>query len=72
MARRELEQKEQRALADIAGERNLAHKANWEAKTNKMIESGIVRDRVAAMRKRQAANLEQRKAKLAALLAAED
>ena len=50
----------------------MAHKANWEIKTNKMIEKNIVRNRIEDMRRRQAANLEQRKAKLAELLAAED
>ena len=50
----------------------MAHKANWEIKTNKMIEKNIVRNRIEDMRRRNAANLEQRKAKLAELLAAED
>ena len=50
----------------------MAHKANWEIKTNKMIEKGIVRNRIEDMRRRNAANLEQRKARLAELLAAED
>lgn len=56
----------------IKGDQNLAHKAHWEQKTNKLIEKNIVRNRIADMRKRQAANLEQRKARLAELLAAED
>lgn len=50
----------------------MAHKANWEIKTNKLIEKGIVRNRIEDMRRRNAANLEQRKARLAELLAAED
>ena len=65
-------QKHQQINSDIRGDRNLAHKAHWEAKTNKLIEKKIVRDRIADMRRRQAANLEQRKARLAELLAAED
>lgn len=65
-------QKHQQINNDIRGDRNLAHKAHWEAKTNKLIEKKIVRDRIADMRRRQAANLEQRKARLAELLAAED
>ena len=59
-------------MNDIRGNHNLAHKAHWEAKTSKMIEKGIVRNRIEDMRRRQAANLEQRKARLAELLAAED
>ena len=50
----------------------MAHKAAWEGKTNKLIEKNIVRNRIQDMRRRQAANLEQRKARLAELLAAED
>lgn len=59
-------------MNDIRGHHNMAHKANWEIKTNKMIEKNIVRNRIEDMRRRNAANLEQRKAKLAELLAAED
>lgn len=59
-------------MNDIRGDHNLAHKAHWEAKTNKLIEKGIVRNRMEDMRRRQASNLEQRKARLAELLAAED
>ena len=65
-------QKFQQINNEIRGDRNLAHKAHWEAKTNKLIEKNIVRNRVADMRRREAANLEQRKARLAELLAAED
>ena len=50
----------------------MAHKAHWEAKTNKLIEKNIVHNRINDMRRRNAANLEQRKARLAELLAAED
>ena len=59
-------------MHDIRGFHNMSHKAHWEAKTNKMIEKGIVKNRIEDMRRRQAANLEQRKARLAELLAAED
>ena len=59
-------------MNDIKGFHNLAHKANWEAKTGKAIERNIVKNRIEEMRRRQAANLEQRKARLAELLAAED
>ena len=57
---------------DIRGNQNLAHKAHWEVKTNRLIEKNIVRNRINDMKRRQAANLEQRKARLAELLAAED
>ena len=50
----------------------MAHKAMWEAKTEKLIEKNIVRNRVADMKRRKASDLEQRKARLAALLEAED
>jgi hypothetical protein len=50
----------------------LAHKAIWEGKTSKLIDNNIVKNRITDMRRRQAANLEQRKARLAELLAAED
>lgn len=52
-------------MNDIRGNLNLAHKANWEGKTSKMIEKNIVRNRIEDMRRRQAVNLEQRKGKLA-------
>lgn len=57
---------------DINGDRNLAHKAHWEAKTNHLITKNLVRNRIVDMKRREASNLEQRKAKLAALLEAED
>ena len=50
----------------------MAHKAMWEAKTEKLIEKNIVKNRMADMQRRTASNLEQRKARLAALLEAED
>lgn len=51
---------------------NLSHKAHWEEKTERLIEKNIVKNRITDMKKRQASNLEQRKAKLSALLAAEE
>ena len=39
-------------MNDIRGNHNLAHKAHWEAKTNKAIEKGIVRNRIEDMRRR--------------------
>lgn len=59
-------------MHEIKGDHNLAHKAHWEAKTIKKIEKGIVRSRLEDMRRREASNLEVRKARLAELLAAED
>ena len=47
-------------------------KANWEAKTDKMIKNRIVRSRIEDMEKRKASDLDARKARLARLLAAED
>lgn len=57
---------------DIAGNANLAHKAHWEIKTDRRIGQNLVKNRINEMRAQYAANLEQRRAKLAALLAAED
>jgi hypothetical protein len=47
-------------------------KAKWEIKTDQIITKNIVRDRIADMKKRAATDLRTRKAKLAAVLAAED
>ena len=44
----------------------------WEAKTEKIIEKNLVRNRIADMKRRKATDLEARKARLAALLEAED
>ena len=46
--------------------------AQWEHKTDNMITKRIVANRINELRGRYAANLEQRKAKLAALLSAEE
>ena len=56
----------------IKGDKNLALKAKWEQKTDAVITRNIVRDRIADMKKRAAADLYQRRAKLAQLLSAED
>jgi len=49
-----------------------ALKAAWEHKTDKTIIKNIVRDRVADIKRRKQSDLNQRRQKLAALLAAED
>jgi len=41
-------------LHDLRGNANLSHKAHWEAKTGKLIEKNIVRNRIEDMRRRQA------------------
>lgn len=71
-ARREQEYKLSKLTTEINGDKNLAHKAHWEAKTNQLIEKNLVRNRIADMKRRQASDLEARKARLATLLAAED
>jgi len=71
-ARREQEYKLAKLTTEINGDKNLAHKAHWESKTNQLIEKNLVRNRIADMKRREASNLEERKARLAALLAAED
>lgn len=43
---------------EINGDRNLAHKAHWEAKTNNLIQKNLVRNRIADMKRREASNLE--------------
>ncbi len=50
----------------------MAQRAHWENSSAKLIEKRIVRNRIEDMRKRKASDLESRKAKLAALLEAED
>jgi hypothetical protein len=65
-------QTQQGRLNDLKVTGSLAHKAHWEAKTSTLIDKGIVKNRIQDMRRRQAVNLEQRKARLAELLAAED
>ena len=50
----------------------MKHQALWEAKTDKIIDKGIIKNKIKELRKQDAALLEQRKARLAALLEAED
>ena len=59
-------------MSSINETRNLHHKAHWEGKTMKTIENRMVRNRIADMKRREASNLEQRKGRLAQLLAAEE
>jgi hypothetical protein len=56
-ARRELEYKESVMFHAIKGDKNLALKAKWEAKTDAIITKNIVRDRIQDMKKRAATNL---------------
>lgn len=65
-------QKQSVMISSINGDRNLHHKAHWEAKTMKTIENRMVRNRVADMKRREATNLDQRKQRLSQLLAAEE
>lgn len=58
--------------AALAGDKNLTLTAQWEHKTDKIIQRQIVKGRLAEMRKMYTANLEQRREKLASLLSAED
>jgi hypothetical protein len=46
--------------------------AKWEIKTDGVITKNLVRDRIKDMKKRAATDLQKRKARLAAVLAAED
>ena len=70
--RRELEYKDAVNMHSIKGHNNVSLKAKWEAKTDAIITKRIIRDRVQDMKKRAATNLNIRKEKLAAILAAED
>ena len=56
----------------MAGDRNMAHRAHWEHKTDKRIQQGIVKGRVNQMHSEFAANLDVRRSQLAQLLSAED
>lgn len=47
-------------------------KAQWEAKTDQKIISNIAKNRLEDLKKRQESDIISRRAKLAALLAAED
>jgi hypothetical protein len=58
--------------SSLAGDKNLNLQAKWEHKTDQLIQNRIVKSRIEDMRSHYQANLVQRKAKLAELLAAED
>jgi len=66
--RREAEYHLRRLNDDIRGDRNLLHKANWESKTENIIKKNLVRNRLEDMKRRQESDLNERRAKLAALL----
>jgi len=57
---------------ELKGDKNLFLKANWEAKTDKVIKQRIIQNRIKAMHRREQANLQARRARLANLLAEED
>jgi len=50
----------------------LYHQATWEAKTGNLVKKNLVQNRIKEMRVGQKKDLEERKARLAQLLAAED
>ena len=56
----------------IKGNNNLNLMAKWEQKSEGVVNRNIVRNRIADVKKRAAADLKLRKARLADLLAAED
>jgi hypothetical protein len=56
----------------IRGDKNMFLKARWEAKTDNLIVKNIAKNRIEDLRRRQESDLHARRAKLAALLAAED
>lgn len=56
----------------IQGNKNMFLKAAWEAKTDNKIVKKMARDRMADLKARQESNLQERRAKLAQLLADED
>lgn len=56
----------------IRGDKNMFLKARWEAKTDNLIVKNIAKNRIEDLRRRQESDLHSRRAKLAALLAAED
>jgi len=72
MARREAEFKHQTLSRALNGDKNVVHRATWEAKTEKIIGGRLARDRMADLKRREAMDLEGRKQKLAALLASEE
>lgn len=65
-------QKETALTNTLKGETNMLLKAKWEAKTDQKIVKRIARNRIQDIQKRHESDVVQRRAKLAALLAAED
>ena len=59
-------------MNQIKANRNLNEKARWEHSSSTVIKNRIMRSRVEDMKRRHASDLNARKVKLAALLAAED
>lgn len=57
-ARREQEMKTQKLTQDIAAQKNLTLTAQWEHKTDNMINKRIVSNRIQEIRGRYVANLE--------------
>jgi hypothetical protein len=53
MARREQEFKLQSLNRDLAGQKNLTHRANWEAKSDKLVQNQLIRSKMTDMRKRE-------------------
>lgn len=72
MARREAEYKHATLSKALNGDKNVFHRATWEAKTEKIIGARMTRDRMVDLKRREALDLEGRKQKLAAMLAAEE
>jgi predicted DNA binding protein len=72
MNRRAVEAREAVLHNAINGDKNMFLKATWEAKTDNKIIKKIARDRMSDLRARQESNLQERRAKLAQLLASED
>lgn len=62
----------QQITSALAENKNLNLTAQWEHKTDKIIQKQVVKGRLNDLRRQQAATLEQRREKLAMLLAAED
>jgi hypothetical protein len=67
-----MEFKETNLINAIKGNNNLNLMAKWEHKSEGVVNRNIVRNRIADVKKRAAADLKLRKARLAELLAAED
>lgn len=53
MARREQEFKHQSLTRDLAGQKNLTHRALWEAKSDKLVQNNLIRNKMTDMKKRE-------------------